>query len=699
MRKIKSRPATRISSEYIRLHAILDSLNEGVLMYDLSGTVIEANQAALDFLSATTKEEIDLTKKGLNATFEVCTVDGIPVDVEHWPVWRILQGEEISNIVLWVRNKRTGRRWISSHSGKLLRFPDADEACGVLSIRDITESKTAELQVRESESRLKSAFESFIDQIIIVDQQLQPQYMNPAARKAVTSMSASEAVTFWHSTAKDAIRSAKPVVHEVQCRSEFGLRDYTVCATPLLNAAGTVDEVVILANDSTEKNQAQENVRKAALHDILTGLPNRALLYEHAKHMFATAKRLHQQVAVLFIDLDRFKPINDIYGHETGDKLLRELADRLRSRMREEDIVARFGGDEFVILLPEIDQHRPPHVLATDLLRLISKPVGIDGNDMSIEACIGISLFPHDGEDIDELLRRADTAMYSAKASGRNEYRFYTDDLASYSKTQSHLEYELKRAIGAGGLSLAYQPIVDIDTGKILCAEALIRWDEGTVGPDIFVPIAEMSGLVGRMTEWVLDEVGREQHFWRQHGLPLIPISVNVSPVQFKLRGFIEDIERRLRDQKLFANLLQIELTETVVMENAEHAIRSIKRLREHGIKVALDDFGKGYSSLSYLSRLPIDKIKIDKEFILGFSASNSSRAITDAIIALGTALQLEVVAEGIETLEMLMYVRQQGCRQAQGFYICKPVNGELFAKNFLEGLVLLGQPGHKKKT
>lgn len=692
MRKLKPKPTFQSHTEYARLHAILDSLHEGVLMYDLNGTVLEANQAALDFLNAMTKEEITLTKEWLEATFEVCTLDGVHVPVDTWPVWRVLHGEEVFDIVLWVRNKRTGRQWISSHSGKPLRFHGTDNAFGVLSIRDITESKTAERQVKESESRLKSAFDSFIDQVIIVDQRFQPRYLNPAALQAAISMPSDGTTAFWRSTAENAITSARPVVREVQYPTECGLRDYTVCATPLLNAAGAVDEVVILAHDSTEQNQARENVRKAALHDALTGLPNRALLYEYAKHMFATAKRLHQQVAVLFIDLDRFKPVNDIYGHETGDTMLRELAARLRSRMRGEDVVARFGGDEFVILLPQADERRPPHVVAADLLKLIGRPVSMDGNDLTVEACIGISFFPHDGENIDELLRRADAAMYAAKASGRNSYRFYTDDLTSHSLTQSHLEYELRRAIGKGELSLAYQPIVDIDSGQILCAEALIRWVGGMVGPDVFVPIAEMSGLVGRMTEWAMDEVCREQRSWQQQGLPLIPISVNVSPVQFKLRAFIEDIERRLRDQEIDANTLQLELTETVVMDNTEHAIQTIKRLRELGIKVALDDFGKGYSSLSYLSRLPIDKIKIDKEFILGFNQSLTSRAITDAIIALGTALQLEVVAEGIELVEALTYVRQQGCRQAQGFYISKPVSGELFAKRFPMGRVVYGK-------
>jgi EAL domain-containing protein (putative c-di-GMP-specific phosphodiesterase class I) len=312
----------------------------------------------------------------------------------------------------------------------------------------------------------------------------------------------------------------------------------------------------------------------------------------------------------------------------------------------------------------------------------------MDGKELIVEASIGISLYPHDGENIDELLRRADAAMYAAKASGRNVYRFYTDDLTGHSLTQSHLEYELRNAIGKGELSLAYQPIVDIDSGKILCAEALIRWGGSTVGPDVFIPIAEMSGLIGRMTEWVLDEVCREQRRWHQHGMPLIPISVNVSPVQFKLHSFIEDIERRLRDNEILAKVLQIELTETVVMDNTEHAIQIIKRLRERGIKVALDDFGKGYSSLSYLSRLPIDKIKIDKEFILGYDQSATSRAIMDAIIALGTALQLEVIAEGIESPEALTYIRQQGCKQAQGFYIGKPVSGDLFARRFPEGRV-----------
>ncbi|QDZ27853.1 bifunctional diguanylate cyclase/phosphodiesterase [Noviherbaspirillum sp. UKPF54] len=688
MEKIKLAPVKRDRHGYARLHAILDSLNEGVLMYALDGQVIEANQAALDFLSATTKEEIKLTKAGLDATFEVSTLDAEPVPVEDWPVWRVMHGEEVADIVLWVRNKRTGRQWISSHSGRPLRFLGTNETFAVLSIRDITKSKTAELQVQAMETRLKSAFDSFIDQVIIVDHQLKPTYLNSAARRAGMPIAAGGENVFWHAAARDALTGAKPVTTEVQHITDSGVRDYTVSATPLFNAASAIDEVVVFAHDSTERNHAQESLRKAALHDPLTGLPNRALLYECAKHLFGEARRSCQQVAVLFIDLDRFKSVNDIYGHEVGDKLLRELAARIQSRMRGEDVITRIGGDEFVILLPQVDERRLPHTVAADLIHLIGKPVNVDGIELTVEACIGISLFPSDGETLNELLRRADAAMYAAKDSGRNSYRFYTDDLASQSITHSRIEHELRRAIGKGELSMAYQPIVEISSGKVLCAEALIRWENGRVGPDVFVPIAEMSGLVSRMTDWVLDEIAREQHRWRQQGLPLIPISVNVSPVQFKLRSFVDDIERRLREKQVPADALQIELTETAVMDNVDHAIRTIQRLRELGVKVALDDFGKGYSSLSYLSHLPIDKIKIDKEFILGFDQNASNRAITDAIIALGTALQLEVVAEGIESREALAYVREQGCRQAQGFYLCKPVSGKMFATLFAQGTV-----------
>lgn len=688
MEKAKSVPFQNSARDYARLHAILDSLKEGVLMYDLNGAVIEANQAALDFLSAATKEAIKLTRKDLDATYAVSTLDGTPVPVEHWPVWRILQGEEVVDAVLQVRNKHTGRRWISSHSGRPVKFPENNEVFAVLSIRDITDGATAERQVRENEARLKSAFDSFVDQVMIVDHHLRPRYLNPAAIQAGISGSIDATDGFWRAVAHEAIAGAKPVMREVRHNAERGTREYIVNATPLLNAAGGVDEVVVLAHDATEQRQAQERVRQAALQDPLTGLPNRTMLYEYAQHMFAAAKRQHRQVAVLFIDLDRFKPVNDIYGHEVGDQLLCALAERLRSRIRGEDLITRFGGDEFVILLSQVDEHSLPHAIAADLIRLIGRPVRINELDLTVEACIGISVFPHDGETLDVLIQRADAAMYLVKQSGRNDYRFYTEEMAFHAVMQSHIEHELKRAIAKGELSVLYQPIVDIDSGKIVCAEALTRWDGSIVSPDVFVPIAETSGLIGRMTDWVLDEICRQHHAWRQQGLPTIPVSINVSPVQFKLRSFIEDLELRLREQDIPAHALQIELTETAVMWNVEHAICTIRHLREHGIKVALDDFGKGYSSLSYLSRLPIDKIKIDKEFIIEIDTHSANRAITDAIIALGNALQLEVIAEGVESREVLCYLRQQGCRQAQGFYFSMPVTGQAFAKFLADGRI-----------
>ncbi|OWW21150.1 putative bifunctional diguanylate cyclase/phosphodiesterase [Noviherbaspirillum denitrificans] len=686
MQKSTSSQAKRESHSYTRLHAILDSLNEGVLMIDKDGRVVEANQAALDFLSVTGKEEIDLSKGGLEATFDVSTLEGKPVPVEAWPVWRVMQGENVFETVLRVRNRRTGRQWISSHSGRKLLFPETDEMFAVLSIRDITRSKTAEIQVQSMETRLKSAFDSFTDEVVIMDRHLKPTYVNAAGRRCAASLVGDREHTFWHSAAREAVESATSVITDVRHATDAGVRDYVISAMPLFDAAGAVDEVVVLLHDATERNQAAESVRQAALHDTLTGLPNRVLLSEIAKRMLAEAKRSHQRIAVLLIDLDRFKTVNDVYGNEAGDKLLRELAKRIRFRMRSQDLITRFGGDEFVILLPLVNEHHLPHTVAADLIHLIGQPVQVDGGQLTVEACVGISLFPNDGETLNELLRQADAAMDAAKESGRNSYRFYTEELAHQSITQSRVENELRRALGQGELSLAYQPIIEIHSGKVLCAEALIRWENGRVSPDVFVPIAEISGLVGRMTDWVLDEICREQRRWRQLGIPLIPISINVSPVQFKLRGFVDDIERRLREKQFTAEALQIELTETAVMDNVDHSIHIIKRLRGLGIKIALDDFGKGYSSLSYLSRLPIDKIKIDKEFILGFDQSATNRAITDAVIALGTALQLEVVAEGIESREALDYVREQGCRQAQGFYLCKPVPGKTFAALFGDG-------------
>jgi diguanylate cyclase (GGDEF)-like protein/PAS domain S-box-containing protein len=437
--------------------------------------------------------------------------------------------------------------------------------------------------------------------------------------------------------------------------------------------------------DITANKESEERIRQMSLHDPLTGLPNRALLFQYAEHVFGRARRTSRHCAVLFIDLDRFKPINDNHGHEVGDAVLKEVARRLISTTRAEDVVFRLGGDEFIILLSDIEADTNAGDVARHMAELINQPYHVDPLELALSTSIGISIFPRDGEDIDTLINHADSAMYQAKQAGRNNIQFYSQELAIRSRKQSMIEEWLKTTLNHDGFELYYQPVMDMQSARIIGVEALLRWAHTEVGPEQFVPIAEATGQINRLGEWVIDEACRQHKIWREHGLPTIPIAVNVSAVQFRQKDFVEHFAQTMHDWHIDKSALQVELTETALMENFDRAIDVLTRLQALGIKIALDDFGTGYSSLNYLSRLPINKIKVDKSFVQRIEHDKASRAITEAVIALGRTLQLEVVAEGIESKEALQYLRRHGCNQAQGFYVCEPVSADHFESWYRE--------------
>lgn len=449
------------------------------------------------------------------------------------------------------------------------------------------------------------------------------------------------------------------------------------------DAQGAAVRLVGTYTDINERKLAEERVREAGLHDALTGLPSRALVFEFAGRFLAAARRNHAQGTFLFIDLDRFKPINDLYGHEAGDQVLQEVARRLARCVREEDLLGRLGGDEFIVVLQHESQAQPANTVAQHVIDALSQPIRIGRQEVSISASVGISHFPEHGTDVDTLIRAADLAMYQTKRESGGNYFTFVPTLDARAEQASAIEARLKRALQHGGLALHYQPVVDIWTQAVVGVEALVRLatEEGhAIPPDKLIPIAESAGLIGPLGEWVAREACRQHGAWRRQGLPPIGIAINVSPLQFRQRGFSQRLQSAVSEASVDPSCIQIEVTESTVMSNVDDAVRTLSDIRSGGIRIALDDFGTGYSSLSHLGTLPLDKLKVDQSFVKGVARQQTSRAITEAIIALGRTLNLQVVGEGIESEDALAYLREHGCDQAQGYFVSPPLSAEDFA-------------------
>jgi len=442
----------------------------------------------------------------------------------------------------------------------------------------------------------------------------------------------------------------------------------------VLDEQGKVIALRGAIQDITERKLAEQRVRTAALHDVLTELPNRAFIFEYGTRLLAAARRGHGNGALLFIDLDRFKPINDLYGHEVGDRVLQEVSKRLRACTRQEDLVGRLGGDEFVVILPYIDSGRhQASIIAQNIIDTLSQPYRIDQYELSLAASIGISFFPDNATDVSMLIHTADLAMYQAKQNGRANYQSYTPELDERANQALAIETKLKSALKNGTLALHYQPVIDIDSGKLVGAEALARLidEEGEIGPSIFIPIAESTGLIVELGEWVAREACQQQVRWRNADLN-IKIAVNVSPLQFRQQNFVDKLHGIIIETGIDPVCLEIEVTESTLMESVEDAVDILKRIKSLGVNIALDDFGTGYSSLSSLTSLPLDKLKVDQSFVRRVEHDAASRAVTEAVIALGRSLKLDVHGEGIETENALQYLREHGCNQAQGFLFSK---------------------------
>ena len=456
--------------------------------------------------------------------------------------------------------------------------------------------------------------------------------------------------------------------------------------TPIQDRDGSITGTVVAFHDVSAAQAESREMSRIAQHDALTGLPNRLVFNDRLTQAIALASRQNKQLAVMFVDLDHFKKINDSLGHDVGDKLLQSVAERLTTCLRRSDTVSRLGGDEFVVLLAQVEHAEDAAYSAQKILRALSAPHIIDNKSLDLNVSIGVSTYPSDGDNAGDLMIRADNAMYEAKEHGRNNYKFFRHEMHERLAERQALEADLRYALGRNEFLLHYQPILSLQTGKITGMEALIRWlhpQRGMVYPGQFVSIAEECGLILPIGQWVLLEACKQAQTWKDSGLGVVPISVNVSAAEFEAKDFLSGVRAVLIATGVEPQHLELELTESVLMRDAETTVITLAKLKNMGVRIAIDDFGTGYSSFTYLRRFPSDALKIHQSFVQEITADPGDAAIVSAMISLGGSLKQRVVAEGVETLAQLEFLQRHGCGEGQGYFFSAPVGagqaGELF--------------------
>jgi diguanylate cyclase (GGDEF)-like protein/PAS domain S-box-containing protein len=468
---------------------------------------------------------------------------------------------------------------------------------------------------------------------------------------------------------------------------EIGIESKT---TLIREYDGSVSGAIVAVRDVGAARARSLEMSHLAQHDALTDLPNRVVFNDRLTQAIALAERQDRQLAVMFVDLDHFKKINDSLGHDVGDKLLRSVAGRLKACVRRSDTISRLGGDEFVVLLSQVEHAEDAAISARKTLRTLTAPHMIDGKSLNITVSIGVSTYPSDGQDAESLMNRADNAMYEAKQLGRNNYQFFRHEMHAQLAERQSLEADLRCALGRNEFVLHYQPILNLETGQITGVEALIRWlhpVRGLIYPGRFVPVAEECGLILGIGQWVLLEACKQARAWMEEGLGVVRVSVNVSATEFGAKDFLSGVRAALITTGVEPRNLELELTESVLMHDAEAAVVTLIKLKAMGVQVAIDDFGTGYSSFTYLRRFPADALKLHQSFVQEIATDPRDAAIVSAMINIGRSLKQRIIAEGVETSEQLEFLRQQGCGEGQGYYFSRPVVAERIAKLFKAGI------------
>ena len=567
--------------------------------------------------------------------------------------------------------------------------------------------RAVEQNLFQEHERAQVTLNSIADGVITTDLEGRVTYANPAAQK-LCGWSGDEALG--HAVA-EVCPMLDPVSREPHpCAMESVLgndrpealprssvlvrRDGSEAAVedtwaPMHDRDGRTVGAVLVLHDVSAVQAMSQRMQHLAQHDALTDLPNRFLLNDRLTQAISLALRHGTRTAVLFLDLDRFKHVNDTLGHQTGDRLLQQITRRLKNCCEQDtSTISRHGGDEFIIVLPEVGESYDAARTATQVLKSITEPYFVDGNEIHISASIGISVCPEDGEDTDTIIKHAEAAMYQAKSQGRNNYQFFTRHINERALRRFALERNLRRAIAREESALYYQPKISIADRRLIGAEALIRWhnlQEGMVPPTQFIPVAEESGLIIPIGEWVLRKACEQNRAWQQAGYAPIPISVNVSAVQFREKHFLDMVRRVLKETGLDPRYLELELTESVTMQDLELTVSLLESLKQMGVSLSIDDFGTGYSSLSYLKRFPIDTLKIDRSFVQDVTTDPDSAAIIGAIIGMAKSLKQQVIAEGVETREQFEFLRWQGYDGIQGYFFSQPLAPKEFEQNILQ--------------
>lgn len=569
-------------------------------------------------------------------------------------------------------------------------------------VEDISERKAAEMVLQQAEralfeekERAQVTLNSIGDAVLTTNIDGQVTYMNQVA-EAMTGWPLDEAIghpltdvfNIVHSDTRltapnpadraiEENRTVELAMDSVLLRRDGTESEIEDSSAPIHDRDGKAIGAVIVFHDVSQSRAMAQKMSHLAQHDFLTGLPNRVLLTERLSQAISHARRHRKQAALLFVDLDYFKHINDSLGHAVGDQLLRSVAYRLGECVRATDTVCRQGGDEFVILLSEIEQPKDAALIAEKLLAAFSAPHVIEDHELHVTLSIGVSIYPDDGATVDLVMQCADTAMYHAKASGRNNFQFFRAEMNTLAVQRLAVETSLRRALRQGEFVLYYQPKIDIATGAMTGAEALIRWQDpehGLTDPEQFMVVAEECGLSIPIGQWVIHTVCRQVQTWLETGLNVVPISINVSAMEFRNKKFLEGVIQIIRETALAPRYLELEITESVLMHDAESAVAVLESLRAMGVRLAIDDFGTGYSSLSFLKQFPIDALKIDKSFVRDITTDPNDATIVGAMIGLGRNLKLRVVAEGVETHRQLAFLRAHLCDEGQGFLFSHPL-------------------------